>query len=270
MRGVLDYSGSSAWTAPVLEVYMQRIRLIVAPLTFSFIFGALAGCEKSTAPQGSSKSNVTFRAARVGIVNKSVNPKSIIVVHRTDTLVIEKVSLTLQDIDMERTTQSVECKDGVNSGNADCSDWVDGPIRVNLNLTDATKGHTLSIPLQKGTYDVISFDISVPDGGDPAEQAYIAANPDMANASVLVIGTFNRQPFTFKTDVRGDREVVLNPPLVVSEDKEVSFHFAVEFDAAMWFRRADLTLIDPRTTNDADIEKIKQNIRDRIESESIP
>jgi hypothetical protein len=203
-------------------------------------------------------------------VSKSVSPNSIIVVHGADTLVIEKVSLTLQDIDMERTTQSVDCKDGNNGGNADCSDWVDGPIRVNLNLADATKGHTLSIPLQKGTYDVISFDISVPDGGDPHEQAYIIANPDMANASVLVIGTFNRQPFTFKTEVRGDREVVLNPPLVVSEDKEVTFSFAVEFDVAMWFRRADRMLIDPRTTNDTDLETIKQNIRDRIESKSIP
>lgn len=238
----------------------------------------LASCgDSGTGPRGSADARVTFRAARVGNVSAAQIPGAMAgpnltvnVSDGTNALVIQTVSLTLQDIDMERTAQSVDCKDGANAGNRDCSDWVDGPIRVNLNLNDANRGHELTIPLQAGTYDVISFDITVPDGGDPAEVAYIAAHPDMAGASVLVTGTFNGQAFTYKTFLTGDREVTLVPPLVVTEDASRTFTFAVEFDVAMWFRRSNGSLIDPRTTSSSDRETIRANIRDRIESESIP
>lgn len=190
----------------------------------------------------------------------------------TDVLVIHKVSLTLRDIDMERDSQSVDCKDGRNSSHLDCSDWVDGPIRVDLMLDGSQRSHELTIPLQIGTYDVISFDISVPDGGDQQERDYIAANPDIGNNSVLVVGTFNGQPFSFTTRVTGDREVALRPPLEVKADGPVSFRFDVQFYVAEWFIKrvnGSVSLIDPRTTDPADQGTIRQNIRDRIESGSL-
>lgn len=196
---------------------------------------------------------------------------SLVVTDGTHTLVINSVSLTLRDIDMERTSQSVDCKDGQNSSHLDCSDWVDGPIRVDLNLSSSSSpGHHLTIPLQIGTYDVISFDISGADGGDPQELAYIDANPDIGTNSVLVKGTFNGQAFEFKTRVTGDREVFLNPPLTVAVDGPVEFQFAVQFDVAQWFRKSNGSLIDPGTTVEDDRETIRQNIRNRIESYSLP
>jgi hypothetical protein len=251
--------------------------------------GAMAGCGGGAEPAASPKANIIFRAGAADArpaggstaassVTKSdvpagespTKPAGLVVTDTRNRIVIERVSLTLQDIDMERTTQSVDCKDGVAGPLGDCSDWVDGPIRVELNLADPLQGHPLEIPLQAGTYDVISFDISEPDGGDPAERAYLEANRDMRGASVLVTGTFNGQPFTFTTDVRGDREVQLVPPLHVTADGPVTFSFAVEFNVRMWFLRHDGSLIDPRTQVEDDRERIKQNIRDHIESESLP
>lgn len=248
----------------------MRTATRLAPALLVVALTALTACDGGTDPKRAD-AKVRFSAKRVGTV-ASVDGAShnVTVSDGTNSLVIQQVSLTLQDIDMERTAQSVDCTDGMNSGSADCSDWIDGPIRVNLNLTNASAGHELTIPLQVGTYDVISFDITVPDGGDPAEVAYIAANPDMGQNSVLVTGTYNGASFTYRTSLTGDREVTLNPPLQVTEDGPSLFSFAVDFDVAMWFRRANGSLIDPRTTNSTDIETIKQNIRDRIESESIP
>lgn len=207
------------------------------------------------------------------LVSAQQQSQGLRVTHGADVLVIHQVSLTLRDIDMERDSQSVDCKDGRNSNHLDCSDWVDGPIRVDLMLSGSQRSHELTIPLQIGTYDVISFDISVPDGGDQQERDYIAANPDIGNNSVLVRGTFNGQAFSFTTRVTGDREVVLRPPLEVKADGPVSFRFDVQFYVAEWFiKRAtngSVSLIDPRTTVPADQETIRQNIRDRIESGSL-
>lgn len=229
---------------------------------------AVAGCSDSTGPGGRSNANVTFSAKRVGTVSPSLAPsQNVIVTSGTNTINISAVAMTLQDIDMERTSQSVDCTDGTAS-HQDCSDWLGGPFRVNLNLSDASAGHTVTIPLQAGTYDVISFDISVPDGGDPAEVAYLAANPDMRNASLIVSGTYNGASFTYRTDVRGDREVALNPPITVSADSETTFSFNVQFDVANWFRRSDGSLIDPRSASETDQERIRQNVRNFIESGS--
>lgn len=217
-----------------------------------------------------------LRAKRVGQVNQPLTAagagaQNVTLRDDTNTLDISAVSLTLQDIDLERTEQSVDCdslEDDEAAQHDDCSDSFDGPVRVNLNLGSATGGQQITLMITQGTYDEVSFDISVPDGGDPAEKDYLAKNPDLTDASVLVKGTFNGQPFTYKTDVRGDQEIPIKPALVVGPDGASGLSVAIEFDVARWFLDTDGTIIDPSTQNEAKKERIRENIGKSIESES--
>lgn len=186
-----------------------------------------------------------------------------------DALVVSSVSLTLQDVDLERTEQSIDCSEAPDSEeHQDCSDWEAGPFRIDLNLDPNATGHAITLNAAAGTYDSISFDISVPDGGDPEELAYLEKHPDLAGSSVLVKGTFNGAAFVYKTDVRGDQEVAITPALNVTTGSEVPLNLDVAFDVGRWFDRADGTLIDPRNPNAEDAEQIRANIRRSIESDS--
>lgn len=88
------------------------------------------------------------------------------------------------------------------------------------------------------------FDISVPDGGDPEEIAYLNQNPDMAEVSLRIDGTFNDESFSFALDLRGDQELNIVPALTVTETS-VGLEVVVSFDVASWFRRSDGSLMDP-------------------------
>lgn len=187
---------------------------------------------------------------------------------RGNSLVITAVSMTLQDIDLERATQSVDCFETGNEDNEDCSDAIAGPVRFDMNLAPGSAGQRLEVNAPIGTFDRISFDISVPDGGDPEERAYLQANPELRDASLLVRGSFNGRPFTYTTDVRGDQEVAIVPPLVVTASGPATANVNVAFDVSRWFRAGDGTLIDPNTVNPASAETIRQNIRNSIESGS--
>lgn len=183
-----------------------------------------------------------------------------------NTLVITEVKMTLEDIDLETATKSPDIE-------------IEGPVLVRLNLT----GNGITSPIQAhvppGAYSLISFDISVPDGGDPAQVRYLLENPDMRGVSLRIRGTYNGQPFDFALDLRGDQEIPINPPLVVLEG-QTGLDVVIQFDVASWFVRPNGTLMDPRmicspdNDNDppgcspVDRTTVEQNIERSIQSYS--
>lgn len=189
----------------------------------------------------------------------------------TNTLVFRSVKMTLEDIDLERDASSVDCEN-VNGDHPDCSDWVAGPILLNLPMNAQTRP-VVEVEAQIGTYSLISFDISVPDGGDRDQEAYLARHPEMRDISIRAEGTFNGQPFTFVTAVRGDQEVAIDPPLQVTADGAKSFGVDLEFDVGSWFRGADGTLIDPSSIcglkeSCSSRDLVEDNIRRMVEADS--
>ena len=86
----------------------------------------------------------------------------------------------------------------------------------------------------------------VRDGGDPHQVAYIDANPDMSDISIRIEGSYNEEPFVFELDLRGDQEIMLDPPLVVTEDVG-DFAITVLFDPRSWFLNEDEELISSST-----------------------
>ena len=88
--------------------------------------------------------------------------------------------------------------------------------------------------------------MSVRDGGDPHQVAYIDANLDMSNISIRIEGSYNEEPFVFELGLWGDQETMLDPPLVVTE-KGGDFAITVLLDPRGWFLNEDEELIRPST-----------------------
>lgn len=167
-------------------------------------------------------------------------------------------------ISLSPSDDSVDCGELEDADDAlACSDWISGPLLVDLDLLGGTTplGAVLS-PV--GTFDSISFDISIPDGGDPEEEAYLAANPDMTDISIRIAGAYNGNPFDFALDLTGDQEIALEPPMVVT-DASAGFEVQLSFDVATWFFDLAGVLIDPASVCPVDDES-GCDARDLIEA----
>lgn len=181
-----------------------------------------------------------------------------------NTMEITLVKMTLEDIDLERTDQSIDCATTTSGSFEDCSDYFAGPLLVELDLTGNGTTSPLTVQAPFGTFDVVSFDISVPDGGDSDQETYLGSNPDMRDVSIRIVGTFNDADFNFALDLRGDQELMLSPALEVTESN-TGFEITVAFDIAAWFVRADGILIDPSSvcavaSSCADRSRIEETI----------
>lgn len=245
---------------------MKRIALL--PLTAIVLLGA---CDDSTRPTGTRPVGVRFGGGAPATT--SAIRGSVVVSSGSNTLSIDTVKMTLEDIDLERTAQSIDCEMVVDADDhADCSDYFPGPYLVTLDLNGGLTS-PLTLDAQEGTYDVASFDISVPDGGDPAQVAYLAAHPDMDDVSVRIVGRYNGTPFSFALDLRGDQEIAIQPLLEVTDGSSGPLALRVSFDVASWFRRPDGSVINPATICSADQSCtdrtiVEQNIERAIQSYS--
>lgn len=157
----------------------------------------------------------------------------------TDVVQVTAVKMTLEDIDIERSDLSVDCPD-----EQECSDAYAGPVLLDLNLEGINEASQIIINVPIGTYDTISFDISVPDGGDPAQEDYLLVNPDMRYISLRIDGFFNDSAFSFGLDLTGDQEIPLIPNLEVTLETTL-VEVVIVFDVASWFVRPDGSLMNP-------------------------
>lgn len=179
-------------------------------------------------------------ATEAGVGSAAGTPDTITL--GADVLVINSVELVLRDVEFERMNS--DACDSLSTGHDDCEEVDAGPVLLDLPLgAGATQAFTVSV--DSGTYDEIELKLHKPeDSGGAADQAFLAAHPDLKDVSVRVSGTFNGTPFTWTTDVNAEQELDLQPPLTV--DATGSAEATLFVDIHSWFLQAGgAALIDP-------------------------
>ncbi len=208
---------------------------------------AIVGCAEPTRTELKGSVAVSFSTrAAIGTPNARFAAAPAFtdtIVVGSDTLVITSAKVVLREIELELATTAT-CD--VEPEPAGCEEVEVGPVLVDLPLTPgALKKFEVDIP--PGSYGEVEFEIHKVSGGDPADAAFIQANPEFADLSMRVVGTFNGTPFVYTSDLNVDQELSLFPPVVVTDSAGASITIFV--DVRTWFRDAGGALIDPATAN---------------------
>ena len=160
----------------------------------------------------------------------------------TNTLVITKAQLVVRKIKL-KLSATTACADDDTSPD-DCNEMELAPRLVDLPVTDVL-ATAINASIPEGTYRKIEFRIHKP-GDDAPDAAFKLANPNFANSSVRVEGTFNGQPFVFTSAVNEKVELEFNPPVVITNTNN---NVTIQVDVPTWFRNTDGTIISPATAN---------------------
>ncbi|MEO6056668.1 MAG: hypothetical protein ABIQ49_07505 [Gemmatimonadales bacterium] len=219
----------------------------------------VAACSDGSAPTGSAQGTMSFTQgsgsspapAASAAPSFSAAPISL----GGKTLVISQVQVVLSEVELKQMEHAGLC-DGEVSG---CEEFSGGPVLVDLPLEGGVVT-PLSTGVAAGTYSGAELKIDIPEEGDAATTAFLAAHPSWPQStSVHVVGTFDAadgtgaQPFDVYLAGEAELELAFSPPVVV--DASVTFNVTVAIDPSTWFVAAGGTLIDPRAlATDASLE----------------
>jgi len=179
-----------------------------------------------------------------------------------DTIIIRSVELVLREIELKRV-EAPGC-DSV-TGNDDCEEFETDPVLVALPLGSTATATMVSVNAPAGLYDELEFEVHKPESSDDA--AFIAAHPDFDGVAVRVTGTYSqagsRSDFTFTSDLNADQEILLSPPLTVSDG--VPTNVTLRVDIGSWFLNAGGTaLVNPASANKG--QPNESVVKDRIQA----
>ncbi len=180
-----------------------------------------------------------------------------------NTLVIQSAEVVLREIEFERADEPTGCDaaEGEDEASDDpaCEDYETDPLLASLPL-DGTVAWETTADVPYGTYDEIEFDVHKVSGDDPADAAFLDANPGYDGISIRVTGTWNGADFVYTSSLNEEQEIELAPPMVVDENSG-PVNVTLSIDVSTWFRDASGALIDPNSPEDL----VKHNIKDSIE-----
>lgn len=236
---------------------MQRHTISFAAATL-FVLGA-AACDSTNTGRHAVGISFSTQAAAPAVVGAQPASFNITVTNGANTLVITKAQLVLRELELKLSATST-CAPGTVEDS--CESIELGPMLIDLPVTDAVLT-PISTQVPAGTYHEIEFDIRRP-GTDPADVAFVAANPNFNNVSIRVEGTYNGTPFVFTSELDQEVQIDFNPPLVVTDGNN---NATIAVNIRSWFTNANGTLISPATANpgqpNASIvsEKIKVSLR---------
>jgi hypothetical protein len=147
-----------------------------------------------------------------------------------------------------------------------CEKFATGPVLISLPL-DGSVSTEFEIPIDTGSYTEVEFEIHKLSGDDPADAAFIQANPDFADISIRVEAIFNGDTVVFETDLNFKQELALSPPVVV-DGTAATVNVTILSAVDVWFRDATGAVIDPATANKGEENEnlVKDNIRDSFEA----
>jgi hypothetical protein len=176
-----------------------------------------------------------------------------------NTLIVDQVELVLREIELERVGDDACAIQGDDS----CEELELGPILLDVPLTPGAVGQ-FTVPVDTGHYDEVEFEIHKASPSDDA--AFVAANPELADRSIRVTGSYNGAPFTFYSDLDVELEIDLAPPLVVGEAAAADLTLLVNLDR--WFRTEAGDLINPASANKGETNEsvVKNNIQNALEA----
>jgi hypothetical protein len=230
----------------------------------------LAACTDSTTGAGRPGAmTLSVTAQRTGSASLSplASAAPISVEGGGNTIVIDQVRLVLGEIELELAT--ADCSDsghggsgsggsgsGVSGNGNDCPEIELDPVLVDVPLA-GTAALDLGVLVPAGSYRELEFKIEEADDDTGPEADFLRAHPEFRGVSVRVDGTFNGQPFTFRSALEAEIEAEFNRPLVVSAAEPLNLTISV--DVASWFKGASGTVLDP--SSPANAFAIGQNIR---------
>jgi len=221
---------------------------LAAVLTFA------VGCESSTGPDGTGR--VVLQLASGGNATAGLSGASLS--SAVDELVITSVEIVARKIRLKMEDGACSDDEGEGEGeDMDCpSLWLD-PLLLTPPVTEgAVTEFTIDIP--EGIYDELKLQIHKPTGSQK-DVIFLASNPDFADISVRVIGTWNGEPFEFTTSITAEVEVELEDPIEVADGVPVAITLLI--DVQSWFAGSGGALLDPTSTSQQVLSQIDQNIR---------
>ncbi len=204
--------------------------------------GALAACDSTNTGREGVTVSFSTKAPPAPAVMADPNVAfAITVTEGANTLVITKAELVLRELELKLSTTS-SCATGTVEDS--CEEIQIGPSRIELPTTDVLVS-PISVTVPAGTYREIEFDIRRP-GTDPADVAFVAANPQFNNVSIRVEGTFNGTAFTFTSQLDQEVQIDFNPAVTIGEGTN---NVTIAVDLRSWFRNTQGVLINPATAN---------------------
>jgi hypothetical protein len=148
-----------------------------------------------------------------------------------------------------------------------CEEIKAGPVLVSLPLGDTVIAALVDVTAPAGQYDELEFKIHAP--GLLRDSAFLAANPDFADVSIRVSGTFShhgaRSDFRFISGLEAEQEVRIDPPLVVDAGAVASL--TLRFNISGWFAGPGGSgVVDPQSANAGGVNEVlvRENIQRSI------
>jgi hypothetical protein len=249
---------------------LRTIARVITPACAIAAVALLAACSDSNGPSNGGSSNLSIAVATLTSTpagrlagSHGIAPSFDRHVTGTDSahsLIITRVAITLSRLHLA-TVDSAGCAaDDHPEGNDDrCRELKTGPMLVELPVDNSVIS-VLSLQLPAGTFRALEAKIRTVQASDSGGVAFLAANPQFANASVRVEGTFDGTPFVYSGSPNASLELAFNPPITVgSAATTVTVHVSID----RWFTNGSGTLVDPATANvgGANENLVSDNVR---------
>lgn len=242
-------------------------------LAASFAAAALGGCSTDNTGNVSlalSSVRAGSLAASAAMFGGAPSPSvvtagdSTLITMGSDTIIIRSAELVLREVELKRA-EAEGCDDI--EGNDDCDEFETGPFLIALPLGTTATETVVSINAPAALYDELEFEIHKPEDDSAEDDAFLAANPTFADVSIRVTGTYSqagsRSEFTYESDLNAEQEILLSPPLTVSEDQSVNV--TMRIDISTWFLNgAGTALVNPATANKGQANE--QVVENRIQA----
>ena len=249
---------------------LRTIARVITPACAIAAVALLAACSDSNGPANGGSSNLSIAVATLTSTpagrlagSHGIAPSFDRHVTGTDSahsLIITRVAITLSRLHLA-TVDSAGCAaDDHPEGNDDrCRELKTGPMLVELPVDNSVIS-VLSLQLPAGTFRALEAKIRTVQASDSGGVAFLAANPQFANARVRVEGTFDGTPFVYSGSPNASLELAFNPPITVgSAATTVTVHVSID----RWFTNGSGILVDPATANvgGANENLVSDNVR---------
>lgn len=246
---------------------IARVTLVTSAC---FAVVSLAACSDSSGPANARSNNLSIAVATlsgttVGRVAASTGiapslDRHVSSADSAHVLVITRAALTLSRLELS-TIDSAGCTadDHPEPNDDRCHELKTGPLLVELPVDNSVIS-VLTLQLPAGTYRALEAKIRTVQSSDSGGAAFLAANPQFANASVRVEGTFDGTPFVYSGSPNASLEMGFDPPIIVgSTATTLTVHVSID----RWFADRNGNLVNPSTANSAGANEslVNDNVR---------
>jgi hypothetical protein len=172
-----------------------------------------------------------------------------------NTLIITKAQLVIRKMNLKQSVTTT-CPDD-DATHADCNEVKLGPMLVDLPLT-ATASTAITATVPEGTYNEIEFQIHRPTNAN-TDATFVAANPNFANSSIRLEGTYNGTAFVFTSTMSQSIELDFGSPVIIDADNK---NVTIALDIDSWFK-INGVVVNPTSANPGqpNEQAVTQNIR---------